>query len=106
MRGLGGLIRRFLRLTRRDVVTLEEPISHERAQEPVPLPFRGLAEAPPVPHTGGPPAWPTREECGICDRYRAAIGEAGEFGYPAHAATYRTAWERHCAQIPHREMAV
>ncbi|MGW1072594.1 hypothetical protein [Streptomyces sp. NPDC002537] len=73
---------------------------------PEPPPFHGLVEAPPVPHTGGPPSWPTREECGLCSRYQATVEQAEALGYPAHAASYRTAWDRHCVEISHKEMAV
>ncbi|MFI0910893.1 hypothetical protein [Streptomyces abikoensis] len=68
-----------------------------------PRPFPGLPAAPPVPHTGGPLSWPTREECGVCARYRSAVDQAEELGYPGHAASYRRAWERHCKEILHRE---
>ncbi|MEU3350199.1 hypothetical protein [Streptomyces sp. NPDC037389] len=64
--------------------------------------FPGLPAAPPVPHTSGPLAWPTREECGVCARYRSAVGQAEVHGHSGHAASYRSAWARHCVEIPHK----
>ncbi|MBC2873620.1 MULTISPECIES: hypothetical protein [Streptomyces] len=39
-------------------------------------PPAALERAPAVPHTSGPPMYPTRDECGICGRYRSAVNGA------------------------------
>ncbi|MEU5126276.1 hypothetical protein [Streptomyces mobaraensis] len=60
--------------------------------------------------------YPTRDECGICDRYRSAVnGAMGRAqwarvqGFQDEAdavrretADYRKGWREHLAQVPHR----
>ncbi|MEU5427583.1 hypothetical protein AB0H73_18540 [Streptomyces olivoreticuli] len=56
-----------------------------------------------VPHTGGPPTYPTREQCGLCRKYARAVRAAEEAGYPKHAAAYRDAWAKHDTEVLHKE---
>ncbi|MEU1780796.1 MULTISPECIES: hypothetical protein [Streptomyces] len=102
MRGLIGLVRRLLRPAGRTTPGLADR-PEGAAVAIAPPPFPGLPPAPPVPHTSGPLSWPTREECGVCARYRSAVRQATGLGYAGHAASYRRMWERHCTQILHRE---
>ncbi|GAA0479204.1 hypothetical protein ACFQ2B_28240 [Streptomyces stramineus] len=84
-----------------------------------PHPIWGLPGMVPVAHTGGPPAYPTRRECGICRRFRRAVAEAEEAAaresenksegaafraalYLNNAAGYRKAEADHLERVPHK----
>ncbi|MBB5119257.1 hypothetical protein FHS36_002690 [Streptomyces eurocidicus] len=71
-----------------------------------------------VPLSSSPPTYPTREDCGICDRYRgainAALGRAQWAAVQGDRAAHRKAlreeveyhesWGGHLDLMPHRDV--
>ncbi|MEU7163184.1 hypothetical protein AB0A70_00800 [Streptomyces morookaense] len=65
----------------------------------------------------GPLAYPTRDECGVCDRFRSAINgavgrvqwarvqghETERRTFERQEAEYREGWRIHLARTPHKE---
>ncbi|GAA0401246.1 hypothetical protein GCM10010357_22900 [Streptomyces luteireticuli] len=79
--------------------------------------MRPLNPAPPLQHASGPPAYPTRDECGICGRFRSAInGAVGRTQWAKvsgattelraaqkQEAEYRKGWADHLSQLSHKD---
>ncbi|WP_161968766.1 hypothetical protein [Streptomyces orinoci] len=63
-----------------------------------------LTPRPPVPHTGGPPAYPAKETCPVCNQFRSAVNGAmgrAEWAGVQHFEEQRRTAEEQAAK--HRE---
>ncbi|MGK5640764.1 hypothetical protein ACSNOK_20975 [Streptomyces sp. URMC 126] len=69
----------------------------------LPAPIWDLGPLVSVPHSGGPLLYPTREECGVCRRYQGKIAVTRAAGLPELTLGFRTAWDGHLKEHPHRD---